>query len=187
MKKISFIISCILIIVLMSCHNRTSKKERLEQAVTEFNKNIKLIDIDNYYPVSYTEIKTDSLIANTFKVSIKNYANMDSEIQLSQRINQLKKTTNYHRTFASEIRVVVQDKIIFETHISAENFIDYLPSDFWNNATLEHVWVNQEQSDSEKLSLGLSFINPLQQSHKLYNLRIDKQGKQRLTLLEDHI
>ena len=62
--------------------------------------------------------------------------------------------------FESDIVVAIEDKIIYSSHISAEKFRGFESSDFWNNATLEHVWVNQEQSNTTTLSLGVSIINP---------------------------
>lgn len=186
MKKIFIFIPCLLLVVLMSCDNRTSKRDRLQQAVSEFNKNQRLIDVSIYYPESYTETKTDSIISSTFDVSIKNYALTDQNILLNQSVKHLKKTSKYHRVFESDILVTVADKIVFERHISAEHFKSHSTSEFWNSATLEHVWVNQENSNSEKLSLSLSFINPKRNTFKLYELHIDINGNERLTLIEDH-
>nr|WP_321235258.1 hypothetical protein [uncultured Psychroserpens sp.] len=186
MKKIVLLVPCIILLVLTSCDGRTSKKERLEHAISEFNKNQKLTSVKHYYPESYAETKTDSLISKTFKVSIKNYTSMDSQILLNQSVKDLKMTSKYHRSFESEIIVTVQDEIIFKRHISAEKFRDISPSEFWKNATLEHVWVNQEISNDKKLILGISFINPKNESYKLYEMRIDKSGNERLTLIEDH-
>ncbi|MEH6537435.1 MAG: hypothetical protein V7719_13640 [Psychroserpens sp.] len=186
MKILRYIIPCILLIIFMSCDKRTSKKERLEQAISEFNKNQKSIVLKSYYPEYYTEIKTDSIIASTFKVSVKNYALMDSGILINESVEGTKKTAAYHRVFTSDIIVAVSDKIIYDKQISVATFKAFSNSGFWQNATLEHVWVNQDNSTAKQLSFGISFINPKNDSFKLYEMQIDQYGNEHLTLIEDH-
>ena len=186
MKKLVLLIPCLLLLFLMSCDRRTSKKEMLENAVSEFNKNFKQLELKTYYPEHYTETKIDSVISNTFRVQIKNYStNGDGILMLSSKEHS-KQSVTYHRVFESDILVTVADNIIYNKHISAAEFRANSNSNFWKNATLEQVWVNQEASNSSKLSLGISFINPTNTSYKLYEIRIDDQGKERLTLIEEH-
>ncbi|MDG5491459.1 hypothetical protein [Psychroserpens sp. SPM9] len=186
MKKLLAVIPFIILIIFMSCDRRTSKKEHLEQAVIEFNKNLKTIDINTYYPEYYTETKTDSIVANTFTVNIKNYTLMDTDILVKESIKGIQKTSEYHRVFASDVTVAVSDKIIFNKHISTADFEDVSASTFWQYATLEHVWVNQDQCDTKTLALGISFINPKSNAYKLYEMQIDTNGKEYITLIEDH-
>ncbi|MCD2258686.1 hypothetical protein [Psychroserpens luteolus] len=186
MKKLILLVPCLLVLVLMSCDRRTSKKERLENAVSDFNKNFKIESLKSYYPETYTEIKTDSVISNTFLVSIKNYTSMDSEIPVHSLSKNSTELTKYHRVFESDILVAVSDKIIYEKHISAEEFRDYSNSEFWKNATLEHIWIDQDASNTTTLALGISFVNPNNKAYKFYEMLIDKNGKERLTLIEDH-
>jgi len=186
MKKIWLLFPCILLLILISCDRKTSKKERLEHAISEFNKNQNLRGVKNYYPESYTEIKTDSIISNTFKVSIKNYVSSEAGILIKKPLNDVTQTAQYHRVFESDIVVAVADKIVFEKHISVAKFKAISASKFWDDATLEHVWVNQDTSNTDKLSLAISFINPKHQTYKLFEMEIDKSGNERLTLIEDH-
>jgi hypothetical protein len=186
MKKIVLFIPLILLVILTSCDRRKSKIDCINDAVSNFNKKEKLIDLKYYYPESYTEIKTDSIIYKTFKVSVKNYTLMDHQILIHQSIKNLNKTSQFHRVFASDIVVAVANKIIYSKHISVEKFRDFESTDFWNNATLEHVWVNQEQSDTERLSLGISIVNPKNNAFKLYEILIDRSGNEHLMLIKDH-
>jgi hypothetical protein len=146
----------------------------------------RLINIIDYYPNQYTEIKTDSIISKTFRVHVKNYSVMTQGILVKKSVNNRNKTSQFHRVFESEITVAVNNKIIYSEHISVEKFRNFELTEFFNNATLEHVWINQEQSNTEKLSLGVSIINPKNNAFKLYEILIDKLGNERLTLIEDH-
>ncbi|MGB3605876.1 MAG: hypothetical protein WA775_12290 [Psychroserpens sp.] len=186
MKKYGLIISLIAFVFLLNCDRRTSKKERLEHAIAQFKSTLELTDHYTYYPEGYLEVQTDSLIANQFQVHIKNYSILDSEILMNQSVKAHKKTIQFHRRFESDVLISVANEIIFEKHITAEHFKDKYPNTFLQNATLEHVWVNQENSNSEKLTLGISFINPINKAYQLYEMRIDAKGNEQLTLLEDH-
>ncbi|WP_047545994.1 hypothetical protein [Psychroserpens sp. Hel_I_66] len=186
MKKLALFIPVILLLIVSSCDSRKSKIDRLKNSVSEFNNNQKSIDLIDYYPKDYTEIKTDSIISNTFKVSVKNFTLKDQGIVLNQSIKNLNRTSKVHRVFVSNIVVSVEEKIIYDRQISVEKIRDLKSSEFWNNATLEHVWVNQEQSNSEYLSLGVSVINPTNKAFRLYELLIDRLGNERLLLIEDH-
>ncbi|SDS29297.1 hypothetical protein SAMN04515667_1846 [Formosa sp. Hel1_31_208] len=186
MKRILAIISCILILTVLACSHGETKKERLKNAIIQFNNDQRSINSTLYYPESYTEIKTDSIVGHTFKVSIKNYATSDHGILLNQSVINDKKTTEYHRLFASDVIVAVSDHIIFEKHISAKGFGEFTKSTFWTNATLEHVWVNQNMSNNSQLSLGVSFINPKDDTFKLYELLIDTNGNEQIILIQDH-
>lgn len=186
MKKYLIILPCVLSIVLMSCDRRTSKSEHLKKAVSDFNNQYKLNNTNNYYPETYTEIKTDSIVSNTFRVSIKNYSLNDRSIFTKHTSKEKTNTKALHRVFACDLIVSVSDKIVLKEYISADTFQAYESSEFWNNATLEHVWVNHDTSNDQKLSLGVSFINPLNDNYKLYELLVDNHGNERIVLIEEH-
>ncbi len=185
MKK-SMLLTLFIAIAFYSCDRRGSVRENLQQSISEFNENQTHLDIVTFYPEAYTEILTDSLISNTFKVSIKNYSKMDSQILMNSETDKKKTKTNYHRIFESEITIALASKNILNTTISAEDFKDSSSSPFWKNATLEHVWVNQETSDTKEVNLGISIINPKSKAYKLYELVVNTEGEQNLYLIEEH-
>ena len=174
-------------VAVFSCNRPESKRENLQKSITEFSKqHADLNIVTAYYPKTYTEVKTDSIIANAFKVSIRNYSKMDAQILVGSETIATKTKLNYHRVFESEIHVALASKTIFNTTINAEGFKNSLEPDFWNNATLEHVWVNQEASNGQEIYISLSFINPKNKTYKLYELMIDRLGKQHLKLTEEY-
>lgn len=185
MKK-SILLILLIAFAFVSCDRRGSHREHLQYSISEYNDKQSSINIVSYYPEAYTEIQTDSLISNTFKVSIKNYSNMDSQILVSSETSKKETTFNYHRVFESEIHIATNSKTVVNTTIRAEDFKNNSQSEFWKNATLEHVWVNQETSDSNELNLGVSIINPKSKAYKLYELIVNTDGKQDLFLIEEH-
>ena len=134
--KQSILILFLIIITFFSCNRPESSKENLQNSISEFSKKYANLNTLTYFPEAYTEVQTDSIIANTFKVSIKNYSKMDSQILINSKTNGTKTKTNYHRVFESQINIALAHKHLLSTTINAENFKYASQQEFWNNATL---------------------------------------------------
>lgn len=186
MKKILIFITTIGVLFFTSCDDRKSKIDRIADAVKVFNKNNRSINLIKYYPEQYTQIKTDSIVSKTFHVSIKNHSLMTDYITLKKTLKGTTQITKAHRVFESDVIVSVNNLIIYNKRMSSDKLKDSASSEFWNHATLEQVWVNQERSNSKQLSLGLSVINPRNNTFKLYEILIDKYGNERLILHKDY-
>jgi hypothetical protein len=163
----------------MSCDGRQSQRESLENAVSEFNQKQTPIETVKFHPKDYTEIVTDTIISNALEVKIKNYTLMDKHIVLNSNSNEM------HRLFESEVEVFAASTSVFKTIINAELFATQKDSPFWNQATLEHVWVNQDLSTVKEVFLDVSFLNPITKDFKLYRMTVDISGKHHVHLIEE--
>lgn len=168
-----------------SCDGRQTKKESLQRAVSEFNLRLHPIPSDTYNPESYVEIVTDTLIANMISVRIKNYSLMDKQILISKADLDNSEHRNYQRVFESEISISTATKDIFNTRISAQQFKGFDNGPFWEQATLQHTWVNQELSSPQEITLDISLINPITAASKLYRMSINAHGQETLILIEE--
>jgi hypothetical protein len=170
----------------MSCDGRTNKNESLKKAVSKYNGHYQIQnDFVTYNPKEYTEIITDTIIENKVNVLIRNYSLMDKNV-----IKSFDESTNkieYQRSFESEIVVYNHSEVWLKTHLNASTFPDNDHNSFWDNATLQHTWVNQELSSADKVNILVSFVNPTTKSYKLYQLLIDKTGICKTTLKENFI
>jgi hypothetical protein len=182
MKDIVVIIALIAVVGL-SCDSRKTKKESLEQAVSEYNLKTTPVPMATYHPESYVEIVTDTIISNSVKVRIKNYSLLDEQILISDATNGIKKL-NYQRVFESEISISTSTKDILNTHISAKQFRANDADPFWDNETLQHAWVNQELSTVYNIALDITFINPQNDTYKFYRMSINSNGKQTINVIE---
>ncbi|MEO6346455.1 MAG: hypothetical protein ABIO60_00965 [Aquaticitalea sp.] len=183
MKSIFFIIT-IIGITCISCDGRKSRSESLKASIEKFNQRQSKVSLVTIYPREFTEVVTDTLISNKVKVHIKNYSLPDASIVMTS-VGKTQKSQKFHRVFESEIVISTVTQAIFNTHISAEQFKAISVDKFWNNATLQQVWVNQELSTSQTIQLDMSFINPKENSYKLYRMSIDEYGQQHLKLIEE--
>ncbi|WP_299892256.1 hypothetical protein [uncultured Lacinutrix sp.] len=115
MKKIIFLIA-ILFITFISCDGR----DRSSKTNTEVLKEHKLLDSFSekveYFPKKYTEVITDTLLANGFKIKIKSYTDIDNGIVDSFKLNN---TINksIHRNWISEIKIHKDGKLLFDDKI----------------------------------------------------------------------
>lgn len=185
MKRTLLLLTLVLLIAVMSCDRRNSRSAQLKQAVSEFKTKQKTLQFNSYYPEHHTQIKIDSVISNTFKVSLNKFASTKNHIRLNETHKNSNNFQNYHRVFECDVTVSVLENIVLKERISVSSFPLKKSTEFWANATLEHVWVNQEQSNSKRLSLGISFINPQTSHFKLYEMQIDQNGNERFILIED--
>lgn len=184
MKNVLLLVALILIVCL-SCDGRQTKKEALELAVFEFNLKNTPFEMATYHPEGHVEIVTDTIISNSIKVSIKNYSLLDEKILVSDATDPISKKIKYQRVFESEISISIASKDILNTHISANQFKAIDTDPFWDTATLQHAWVNQELSTLNHIKLDISFINPQNDAYKLYRMSIDSYGQQTLNLIEE--
>lgn len=183
--KNTLLLLALISIICLSCDGRKTQKEALEHAISEFNLKNNVSEKVNYHPEAYVEIVTDTIISNGIKVHIKNYSLLDEQILISNTTDATSKEVKYQRVFESEIIVSKASKDILSTHISAKEFKTSATDLFWNNATLQHVWVNQDLSTDDDIKLDISFINPKNNAYKLYRMSIDGYGQQTLNLIEE--
>lgn len=185
MKTVFFVIA-VISIGFLSCDGRKSKSVSLMESIEEFNQNQSNLETVGYYPKEYTEVVTDTLIADKFKIRIKNYS-LENEAVLFTSVENIKPNKiAYHRVFESEIVVSTSTKTIFSGLISAALFKESSKDLFWNNVTLQHAWVNQELSTSDQVKVDVSFFNPEDNSYKLYRMSIDIEGQQQINLIEEN-
>lgn len=180
-----FLLVALVAVVYLSCDGRQTKKESLQRAISEFNLKNTPLPVATYHPEGYVEIVTDTIISNHVWVRIKNYSLLDDQILASDAKDAPSKSINYQRVFVSEISVSTATKDILNTHISAKQFKTIDADSFWDDATLQHAWVNQEFSTTNDIKLDISFINVKSDAYKLYRMSIDPYGQQTIKLIEE--
>ncbi|MBO3099380.1 hypothetical protein [Gelidibacter pelagius] len=183
--KNSLLLLALISMVFLSCDGRQTKKEALERAISKFNLKNTVLENVNYHPEAYVEIVTDTIISNSTNVRIKNYSLLDEQILVSSTTDPKLKALNYQRVFESEIIISKASKDVFRTHISAKQFKAIDTDRFWDSATLQHAWVNQELSTVDDIKLDIAFINPKNNAYKLYRMSVDLYGLQSLNLIEE--
>lgn len=129
-----------------------------------------------YIPNSYTETKTDTITSTNFRVQIKYYSLMNSAVELSK--NEL------HRNFESQIVVYKREKLVFNETINKSDFINSNELQFWDNAIMQYVWLDEEQSNQSLVVINYSFLLPKTNTIQSFTLHIDKKGNRKIRRIE---
>ncbi|QXP58525.1 hypothetical protein [Olleya sp. HaHaR_3_96] len=175
MNKFTLLILSILI-AFLSCDgrdriNKTPREVLLENKLLDsFSENIQ------YFPKEYTEVKTDTILSNGFRISIKNYSDMHhSVLQTSKNESIINK--HYFRKFISEIEVFKDDKPIFKQVLN-DDFLSLQISDYINN----EVYIDQVKSlETNTVNLVASLCIPRAANCSIYNIVIDANGFYNIT------
>lgn len=187
MKQILFLCFAIAII-LTSCDGRKTKKEFLDQAVVNYNLKYQTSEIANYKSNDTFRMVSDTIFSNNFSVHIENYSLPDHRFLLSQTLNKNSVLiSNYRQTHKADIDVIFEGRTIMSTTVSGEKlrfkFTDFL---FWEDASLQHAWVNQDLSTDDKIMIDISVANLLYNSYKLFRMSIGKNGQYNINLIDQN-
>ena len=178
---------CIIAFSLIGCDGRKDSKTVLEDSLSEMRQKYQTKH-EILFPQEHLKNVTDTIYSNGFQIRISNYTLNDKNILVSNTLEKERNTRiiKYYRVSESEITVCKDSKLLFVKHFNSDNFKYKTDSEFWNNATLEHVWVNDDIYNFEQMNINFSFINPIDNTYKMYRMHIDEKGIENTYLIEDH-
>jgi hypothetical protein len=171
--------------IFSSCDRRTTKRDALKASVAKFKSNIKSPHVAEYFPKSYAEVQTDTILSNGYRVSIKNFTNMNKLVALPKSVK-INETTQF-RQIDSEITVYKNDKLIFKnvfSNVFSEHFNKEKISlqDYLNNG----ISIDEMASLSQnKVVLITANTIPKNNQGTYYKLSIDEQGNSNIKKIED--
>jgi len=174
MNKYISILVLVFAIAIVSCDGRDRVYKKNQDV-------FKLDDKTNsekitYIPEAYTETKTDTIISTDFNIHIKYFSLMNSSVELSK--NEL------HRNFESQIIVYKKEKLIFNEMITKSDFINSNELQFWDNAIMQYVWLDEEQSNHSQVVINYSFLLPKTNTFQSFTLLIDQKGNRKIRRIE---
>ncbi|GAB1855513.1 hypothetical protein MHTCC0001_03470 [Flavobacteriaceae bacterium MHTCC 0001] len=166
------------IIVFSSCDGRTTRHDSLKASVSKFKHTIQPTTVTEYYPKHYSEIQTDTILNNGYRVKIKNFTNMNVSVLKASK-NGTINYNHFYRQITSEIIVYKYDKLIFEATIDN----DFIKKHLYHNMafnTLIHNGISVDEISSlekNKLVLNTSFTKPKSTTLSAqYQIIIDSNG-----------
>lgn len=176
MKQFIFLLVIATIgIVSISCDGR----DRMFKTNTEVLIENKLLDSFSenitYFPETYTEVATDTILYNGFHVKLKTYTIMDKHI-----VNEFKQDSivykKYYREFVTDVIVTKNDKEIFNERIDKE-FIHKHNNNLQLNKAIINVMVNQVSSVKNHGLVLSAMIKDIQnETIKFCDILIDSEG-----------
>lgn len=175
----NFILILVLIAIsFTSCDGRKSKSESLKEAVKEFNDTIGPIEVIKYFPETYAETLTDTILSNGFKIKIKAFTDMTSNY-----LNEFTKDTilnkYYYRNYIADVIVYKNETEVFNKRINNSFFINYDESftSLLKDKVLNGFWINEKYVQSNNnIIIDFLFCKPETQSCIYFELYIDEKG-----------
>jgi hypothetical protein len=179
---------CVLGITIFGCDGRKTKADSLKESVTKFKDSLSTLEIAEYIPEKYAEVKTDTILSNGFSISIKTYTNMKKSVIIKHKIDTVT-YVNHHRDWISEVKIKRKNKLIFDEKIDAEFFLknNIKISDYLYKVINTRVWINEEAStEKDSISLLTVFLNPEDDNFLIYSIKIGNEGIYSLKKLEEY-
>lgn len=175
MNKLLFLLF-LSIVTLASCDGRDRKYKTNTEVLKEnkllesFTEEIKFI------PEAYTEIETDTILSNGFKVKIKYYS-IESDFVLETRKSKNDSIIKiHHKNFEAQLLVLKNNTIISKSLINKRLFYEFESDPFWANAIMQFIWIDYDASNENTLYLNTSFCTPNTDECKDFTLNINEQG-----------
>ena len=141
-----------------------------------------------YFPESYSEIETDTILNNDSRVVIKLFTDMNSSVvkTTTKDTIQLK---NHYRNFNAQVIIYKSNNEIFNQIIDKTFFKESInPTSDIENSILQHVWLDELANLTEnKIILDFTFTDTNKNIVSIYQVNIDTNGNYEIDkLLEEH-
>lgn len=179
MKNYSFILLLIAITIVTSCDGRDRALESNKERVSRSNVSIDAIEVVKFVPEQYLKTVTDTLLDSKTNIQVSYYSSSNKSVIIANNED----NETHYREFESEIKVFKNDKLLFEDIISKSNFITN-EQNFWKNAVLQYVWLDDFESSDDNYKLFCSFLVPESEKYKMYSIHFNNSGEKTIKLIE---
>lgn len=187
MKKLLFLLP-VLSIVLFSCDG----KERVYKTNTEVLKEHKLLDSFSekveFIPEFHTEIKTDTILDNGFRIKIRYHRHIKEYVSVKQTKDSIKHTINYY-DFVSKISIYKDSIEIFNKDIYKRS-LEKHSGDFVKkveNLIMNPTYIDYEKTlDKNKVIIVFPLCTIDTGNCLFYELIVDKNGTFEFKLKENN-
>ena len=178
-----YVLSVLIIITFISCDGIDRKHKSNEEVLKEnklldsFTENIK------YIPEAYTEVNTDTILSNGFRVKIKTYTEMQDNVFNEFTIDSIRYKF-YYRNYTGKLDVFYNNKSILKETINKSYLNKSNDKDFWDDAIMGGIYLNELISTKKEVYISVLYCIPESETCKEFNIIVDKEGNTTLEELE---
>lgn len=165
-------------IIFIGCDGRERAKQTNAEVLKEHNLLDSFSKHTEYIPREYTEVVTDTILSNGYKVKVKTYSDMETSIP--KRFT--KESISHHilyREFVSEVSVFKDDQLVFNETINDSFLKKYIPNiEGLKESINRGVAINEEKSiETNTIYLAISNCKPDKTKNcPSYYIIIDEKG-----------
>ena len=174
-----FILFILIIITFLSCDGRGRKHKTNEDVLKEnqlldsFSESIK------YIPETYTEVETDTILSNGFRVKIKTYTEMQDNVLNEFTIDTIKYKF-YYRNYTGKLDVYFNNSPILEETIDKAFLNKAKDREFWDDAIMAGISLDDINSTKKEVSITVLYCIPESEICKEFIIIVDKKGNSKL-------
>lgn len=176
MKKYLPLLFLTIIIVLSSCDGRN----KAFRTAADDLKDSKVLDsfseTTTYFPETYVEVVTDTLLNNGLQVKIKTYTDME-DIILNEFVADSIKYKHYYRNYTGEIHIAHNKTLVFDQKIDKSLFKALSPDFNWKEAIMGQIVLDQENTNAKQVFIDVFYCVAESENCKDYKLIINRDGE----------
>ncbi len=176
-----FLLSTFLLILVV-CSASCDGRDRVYKTNTDVLKENKLLDSFSenvtFIPDTYTQVVTDTILSNGFRIKIETYSDMKESI-LNTVTSDAIIHKKYYREFKSNVVVYKDDKEILSKQIDkpffAKNFETLNTAS--DNLVLSSVFVDQEiQTNNDETKIDVNYYHPINNYYLNFRIIVNETG-----------
>ena len=163
-------------VTLFNCDGRARAHKKNVQVLNEnkllesFSKKIE------YTPKQYTEIVTDTILSNHFRIKLKYYSLSNDIMIKHQKLHNEWSYTHHFTNFEAKLNIQFSNSSEINLSINKESFTNFNNEAFWSEAIMQYPWVDYEATTKNTVSINVSFCKPESRSCLDYRLTFTDKG-----------
>ncbi|WP_299781098.1 hypothetical protein [uncultured Formosa sp.] len=179
-----YFLSLLIIITFSSCDGRDKSRQDPKQILTEKDMLTSFSERINYVPESFSETVTDTILHTGYKVHIKTYSDMKSNI-LKSKIKDSLNIKTFYRNAISDVSIAFENKNIFDHTISKAFIINNIKGtpETLQPYILKSIWIDDDHvASKDTVLLNILYRKPEDaKENKSFLLTISKTGDYKIT------
>ena len=175
MNKLAFLVF-IISMAFLSCDGRyrahLSNAEVLKEnkLLSSFSEKLK------FTPKQSINIETDTILSNNFQVKLKYYSLETNSIVKTYKTKNGSLINHTFKNFEAQIQILNKNNIISQNLIDKHLFYQFETISYWENAIMQHPWIDYNNSKKNSVSIIVSFNIPNTINYKDFSLTINENG-----------
>lgn len=166
------------VIAFTSCDGRYRAHESNEKRVSKSNL-LADTEIIHYVPEKPIKSITDTIIDSKINVKVTYFSLPNKAVEVLSKPN----IKTHYREFESEIQVSKNNQLLF-TDILNKHTFNTNDKDFWDDAILQYVWLDEFKSKDDDYTFYCSFLVPESENYKMYSIHFNNSGDKTIELIE---
>ncbi len=170
-------------VLFIGCDGRSRAKQTNAEVLKEHNLLDSFSEHTKYVPMEYTEVVTDTILSNGFKVKVKTYSDMETNISKRFKKNAITHHVLY-REIVSEVSVFKDGRLVFNETINDSFLKKHIPNIKGLKESINKgVAINEEKSiETNNIHIAISNCKPDNTKNcPSYYIIIDEKGHFKIT------